>query len=136
VINLRGSVLPVVDLRIRLGLARVERSDRQRIMVFLLNGVRTGFVVDQVAEVLRISKNVIEPAPALSSEQGKLLSRMANLEKQKRMVQLLDPEHLVDNGRLSDLAAISHQDAPAFAKQESEGTPDDQRSQGRSLRRK
>ncbi|MEI7776290.1 MAG: chemotaxis protein CheW, partial [Verrucomicrobiota bacterium] len=111
VINLRGSVLPVIDLRIRLGLDRVERSDRQRIMVFLLNGVRTGFVVDQVAEVLRISRNAIEPAPTLSSEQGKLLSRMANLEKQKRMVQLLEPSHLVDNGHLSDLAAMSKQDA-------------------------
>jgi purine-binding chemotaxis protein CheW len=110
VINLRGSVLPVIDLRIRLGLSRVERSDRQRIMVFLLNGVRTGFVVDQVAEVLRISKHAIEPAPSLSSEQGKLLSRMANLEKQKRMVQLLEPSHLIDNGHLSDLAAISKQD--------------------------
>ncbi len=111
VINLRGSVLPVIDLRIRLGLERVEHSDRQRIMVFLLNGVRTGFVVDQVAEVLRISRNAIEPAPTLSSEQGKLLSRMANLEKQKRMVQLLEPSHLVDNGHLSDLAAMSKQDA-------------------------
>jgi purine-binding chemotaxis protein CheW len=111
VINLRGSVLPVIDLRIRLGLDRVERSDRQRIMVFLLNGVRTGFVVDQVAEVLRISRNAIEPAPTLSSEQGKLLSRMANLEKQKRMVQLLEPGHLVDNRHLSDLASISKQDA-------------------------
>jgi purine-binding chemotaxis protein CheW len=110
VINLRGSVLPVIDLRIRLGLSRVERSDRQRIMVFLLNGVRTGFVVDQVAEVLRISKHAIEPAPSLSSEQGKLLSRMANLEKQKRMVQLLEPSYLIDNGHLSDLAAISKQD--------------------------
>jgi purine-binding chemotaxis protein CheW len=136
VINLRGSVLPVIDLRIRLGLDRVERSDRQRIMVFLLNGVRTGFVVDQVAEVLRISKHSIEPAPALSSEQGKLLSRMANLEKQKRMVQLLDPEHLVDNGHLSDLASISDQDGshlPSRPQLEAEG---EQRRPGRGNRKK
>jgi purine-binding chemotaxis protein CheW len=110
VINLRGTVLPVIDLSFRLGHGRVERSDRQRIMVFLLNGVRTGFVVDQVAEVLRIPKGAIEPAPALSSQQGKLLSRMANLEKQKRMVQLLEPAHLVENNHLSDLAAMSDQD--------------------------
>jgi purine-binding chemotaxis protein CheW len=136
VINLRGSVLPVIDLRIRLGLDRVERSDRQRIMVFLLNGVRTGFVVDQVAEVLRISKHSIEPAPALSSEQGKLLSRMANLEKQKRMVQLLDPEHLVDNGHLSDLASISDQDGshlPSRPQLEAEG---EQRRPRRGNRKK
>lgn len=136
VINLRGSVLPVIDLRIRLGLARVERSDRQRIMVFLLNGVRTGFVVDQVAEVLRISKNAIEPAPALSSEQGRLLSRMANLEKQKRMVQLLDPEHLVENSHLSDLATMSHQDASHLSRNEQDDRLAEQRRQGRGNRRR
>lgn len=107
VINLRGSVLPVIDLRLRLGLARVERSDRQRIMVFLIGGVRTGFIVDQVAEVLKIPKSAIEPAPKLSREQGDLLSRMANLEKQKRMVQLLEPSHLVEGDDLSSLSAVA-----------------------------
>lgn len=107
IINLRGTVLPVIDLRLRLGLERVERSDRQRIMVFLLKGVRTGFIVDQVAEVLKISKAAIEPAPQLSSEQGMLLSRMANLEKQKRMVQLIEPAHLVEGEQLAELAAVT-----------------------------
>lgn len=106
VINLRGSVLPVIDLRLRLGLARVERSDNQRIMVFLIAGVRTGFIVDQVAEVLKIPKAVIEPAPKLSSAHGRLLSRMANMEKQKRMVQLLEPAYLVEGEELATLAAV------------------------------
>jgi purine-binding chemotaxis protein CheW len=70
VINLRGTVLPVIDLRLRLGLKQVERTDRQRIMVFLISDVRTGFIVDQVAEVLRIPKAAIEPAPQLSAEQA------------------------------------------------------------------
>ena len=56
VINLRGSVLPVVDLRQRLGLQTVCRSDQQRVMVFLIDGMRTGFIVDSVTEVLRIRK--------------------------------------------------------------------------------
>jgi purine-binding chemotaxis protein CheW len=107
VINLRGTVLPVIDLRLRLGLEQVERSDRQRIMVFLISDVRTGFIVDQVAEVLRIPKSAIEPAPQLSAEQGMLLSRMANLEKQKRMVQLLDPPHLMERNELVALAAVT-----------------------------
>jgi purine-binding chemotaxis protein CheW len=107
VINLRGTVLPVIDLRLRLGLKRAERSDRQRIMVFLISEVRTGFIVDQVAEVLKIAKTAIEPAPQLSSEQSRLLSRMANLEKQKRMVQLLDPPHLMQKKELAALAAVA-----------------------------
>jgi purine-binding chemotaxis protein CheW len=48
--------------------------DRQRIMVFLIDGLRTGFIVDSVAEVLKIHKSAIEPAPVLSAEQAKLLA--------------------------------------------------------------
>jgi purine-binding chemotaxis protein CheW len=107
VINLRGAVLPVIDLRRRLGLATVERSDRQRVMVFLIDGVRTGFIVDSVAEVLKIHKAAIEASPRLSAEQSQLLARMANLEKQKRMVQLIDPSHLVERRDLDDLAKLS-----------------------------
>ena len=107
VINLRGSVLPVIDLRLRLGLKQVERTDRQRIMVFLISDVRTGFIVDQVAEVLKIPKSAIEAAPQLSKDQSRLLSRMANLEKQKRMVQLIDPPHLMERKELVALAAVT-----------------------------
>lgn len=107
VINLRGAVLPVIDLRRRLGLASVPRSDGQRVMVFLIQGTRTGFIVDSVAEVLRIPKSAIEPAPKLSSEQSTLLSRMANLEKQKRMVQLIEPAHLLARGDLVALADLA-----------------------------
>ena len=105
VINLRGTVLPVIDLRTRLGLSKLDRTDRQRIMVFLIADVRTGFIVDHVAEVLKISKTVIEPSPKLSGEQGRLFSRMANMEKQNRMVQLIEPTHLVDTEDLTKLSS-------------------------------
>jgi CheY-like chemotaxis protein len=59
------------------------------------------FIVDQVAEVLKIPKAAIEPAPQLSKDQSRLLSRMANLEKQKRMVQLIDPPHLMEKKELA-----------------------------------
>jgi purine-binding chemotaxis protein CheW len=107
VINLRGSVLPVIDLRMRLGLKQIERTDRQRIMVFLISDVRTGFIVDQVAEVLKIPKAAIEVSPQLSKDQSRLLSRMANLEKQKRMVQLLDPPYLMEKKEMVALAAVT-----------------------------
>jgi len=106
VINLRGSVLPVIDQRKRLGLPPIERNERQRIMVFMLGGVRTGFIVDAVTEVLKIPKSAIEPAPSLSSEQARLLGRVANLEKQKRMIQLIDPAHLIDEVDQFQLATL------------------------------
>jgi len=107
VINLRGSVLPVVDLRRRLGLSTLARNDGQRIVVFLIRGVRTGFIVDAVTEVLKVPRNAIESSPHLSSEQATLLARMANLEKQKRMLQLIEPDHLLPDEVLSSVNAMS-----------------------------
>lgn len=95
VINLRGTVLPVIDQRTRLGMDAIERNDRQRIMVYLLGGVRTGFIVDSVAEVLRIPRAQIDPAPDLSDEQGRLISRVAKLDGDKRLVMMIDPAQLL-----------------------------------------
>ncbi|MDR3514213.1 MAG: chemotaxis protein CheW [Azospirillaceae bacterium] len=96
VVNLRGVVLPVVDQRRRFGLPSLERNDRQRIMVYSIRGVRTGFIVDQVLEVMRIPASVIGPSPALSDEQQRLIRRVANIEKHKRMILLLDVDQLLD----------------------------------------
>ncbi len=106
IINLRGLVLPVVDQRKRLGLDAISRHDRQRIMVFELGGVRTGFIVDAVTEVLKIPKKCIEQSPRLSAEQALLLRRVANLELQKRMIQLIEPDHLMDIHEQQKLGAL------------------------------
>lgn len=109
VINLRGSVLPVIDQRRRLGLPATERNDRQRIMVFLLDGMRTGFIVDSVAEVLKIPRAAIESSPRLSEEQARLIGRVANMEKQKRLIQLIDPSHLLAREQRAALAGLTEQ---------------------------
>jgi purine-binding chemotaxis protein CheW len=94
-VNLRGTVLPVVDLRTRLGLARGERDERQRIVVLIIGGVRTGFIVDSVAEVARVGRQVLEPAPELSAEQARVVSRVANLPDQQRMLLLVQVDQLL-----------------------------------------
>ncbi|MBB2942352.1 purine-binding chemotaxis protein CheW [Actinoplanes lutulentus] len=93
-VNLRGTVMPVVDLRTRLGLGRCEPDERQRIVVMIIGGTRTGFVVDSVAEVARVARDVLEPAPELSPEQARVVSRVANLPDQQRMLLLIAPDQL------------------------------------------
>lgn len=105
VINLRGVVLPVIDQRTRLGMEAIERNDRQRIMVYTLGGLRTGFIVDSVAEVLRIARGAIEAAPDLSEEQGRLITRVAKLDGDKRIVMLIDPSQLLGDRERSALEA-------------------------------
>ncbi|GEO81342.1 chemotaxis protein CheW [Pararhodospirillum oryzae] len=103
VVNLRGVVLPVVDQRRRFGLPPMPRNDRQRIMVYTIRGVRTGFIVDAVSEVMRLPAAFIGPAPALSDEQQRLIRRVANIDHQRRMILLLDVDQLLD---VRELAAV------------------------------
>lgn len=105
VVNLRGAVLPVIDQRRRFDLPEIERNDRQRIMVFTIAGKRTGFIVDSVSEVLKIARSAIGPTPALSDEQARLIGRVANLERSRRMILLLDVANLLDAGEIGAIDA-------------------------------
>ena len=53
-------------------------------------------MVDGVSEVLRVAPDRISPAPELSAEQMRLISRVANLDAQQRMILLIDPAQLLD----------------------------------------
>jgi purine-binding chemotaxis protein CheW len=106
VINLRGTVLPVIDQRTRFGMEAIDRNDRQRIMVYMLNGLRTGFIVDSVAEVLRIGRAQIERAPELGEEQGGLITQVAKLDGDKRLVMLIEPSQLLGARESTAMAGI------------------------------
>lgn len=67
VINLRGRIIPVIDLRARLGLEKKEYSRDNRIIVVELSGRTIGFIVDSVSEVLRIPADITEPPPTLTA---------------------------------------------------------------------
>jgi purine-binding chemotaxis protein CheW len=103
VANLRGTVLPFVDQRRRFLLPETERNDRQRIMVFTIDGVRTGFIVDSVSEVLKIPRSVISPAPELASSETSAISRVANIADQKRMILMPDVGKLLDKKEVAEL---------------------------------
>ncbi len=66
VINLRGRIVPVVDLRKRFGLPEREQDQHTRIIVVELIDRVVGFMMDAVKEVIRVDRSVIEPAPELA----------------------------------------------------------------------
>lgn len=76
VINLRGKIIPVMDLRKRFGMPALENSADSRIIVVEVRarnggGNRViGFTVDRVNEVLRISESIVEPTPAMVASSG------------------------------------------------------------------
>jgi len=67
VINLRGKVIPVMDVRLRFGLPWLDYSDRTTIIVLDHDNTSTGLVVDRVNEVLDIAKDNIDPPPRWQS---------------------------------------------------------------------
>lgn len=67
IINLRGSIVPVVNLGLRFGLSETAHSKNARIVVVESNGHTLGMVVDEVSEVLRLHSDEIEPADNMTS---------------------------------------------------------------------
>jgi purine-binding chemotaxis protein CheW len=106
VMNLRGAVIPVVDQRRRFDLPAAPPSSRQRIIVITLDGLRAGFLVDAASELVKIPSSAIGPAPELSDEQVRLISRVANL--QDRMILIVDAPQLLDRRELGLLQQMGH----------------------------
>lgn len=93
VINLRSQVIPVVDLRRRLGMPRGERSRASRIMVVKIGQQTNGMIVDSVSEVLRIPSTVVEPPSSLvAGADSQFLRGIAKL--QDRLIILLSMEEI------------------------------------------
>lgn len=97
VINLRGRVIPVINLRHRFGLPRAERGRSARIVVLEVDGQTVGAAVDAVSEVLRVPNTAVEPPGAtLAGPQTAHLRGIARLDD--RLVILLDLDRIVDAG--------------------------------------
>jgi purine-binding chemotaxis protein CheW len=87
--NLRGSVLPVIDLEKRFGIPPHERTRETRIVVVNMDKVKIGMIVAAVSEVLTIDDSVIEPAPAIvTTINSRFITGIARIDT--RLVILLD----------------------------------------------
>ena len=88
-INLRSTVIPVIDLRKRFGLPEGESTDESRIMVLHVGTRTIGIVVDAVSEVLRVTRDQIAAPPStVVSVERKYLTGLVKLEE--RLLILLD----------------------------------------------
>ena len=106
VINLRGKVIPVIDMRRRFGLPQGQRDSNTRIEVMDLQGQVVGFVVDAVSEVLRIKESTVEPPPAVVAGIGsEYMKGVGKLED--RLLILLDLDKLLNQKELDSLAGVN-----------------------------
>lgn len=105
VINLRGKVIPIIDLRKRFGMETRQHDKDTRIIVIEINKMIVGFVVDSVSEVLRISADTVEPPPpvvaGLESEYIKGVGKLAD-----RLLIMLDLDRLLSREEKNVLSQV------------------------------
>jgi purine-binding chemotaxis protein CheW len=115
VINLRGKIVSVIDLRKRFGEAKRDLNRRNRILVVEHSGRLCGLIVDSASEVLKIPAAEIEPSPATLQDGG--LNCVTGLGKYKgRLIVLLDMAKLLESGSARKEPANSESRSAAAAK--------------------
>lgn len=94
VINLRGKIIPIIDLRKRFGLQSAEAAAEQRIIIVeFVKGQYTGVVVDQVSKVINVLPEQVLPAPASVKEEGAVYIESI-IKIDERVIVLLDIEKI------------------------------------------
>jgi purine-binding chemotaxis protein CheW len=105
VLNLRGEVMPVVDLRTRFGLSRVEATSISRILITSIGGVFTGLVVDAVDEVRPVDLHRFGPPPAVTAVgANRYIEKVARLDN--GMIFLLELKQLLTDAETEQLQGL------------------------------
>ncbi len=105
VINLRGKVIPVLDLRKRFGLDACGKTNETRIIVVEINGKTVGFKVDEVSEVLRLPADTVEDAPEiLTGVDSGYIKGVGKMEG--RLIILLDVSKILTTSEKEGLGGI------------------------------
>jgi purine-binding chemotaxis protein CheW len=94
VVNLRGEIIPIMDLRLKFGLPEVPADDDTRIIMFKLNEITLGIIVDAVAEVVSLKESDIESVTSITSDRS--LDYIIGIGKADgRLITLLNIEKLI-----------------------------------------
>ena len=107
VINLRGNVIPVIDLRKRLGMPEREHDKQTRIIVADVEDRTVGLVVDAVSEVIRMDANLVEPPPEIilgAGDKGRYIKGVGKLDD--KLLMLLDINSMFSRQEQDQLSEI------------------------------
>jgi purine-binding chemotaxis protein CheW len=110
VTNLRGKVLPVLDLRKQFGLSPKDADHSSRFIVVSVDQTQVGMIVDGVSEVLTVADDIVEAAPAIArTVDSALITGIAKLDG--RLVILLDLDRVLSSQEQADLSILQVQPA-------------------------
>lgn len=107
VINLRGKIIPVIDVRTRFKLAQRDYDDRTCIIVVDINDMAVGLVVDEVSEVANIPESQVEPPPKTSRVgSGRFIQGMGKIGEEVKII--LDVSKLLYDDEIEIIKDTSH----------------------------
>ena len=107
-INLRGKIIPVIDVRLRFKQKPIEYNDRTCIIVLNVNGTVVGLIVETIAEVVEIPEENILPSPTIGNSEKAQNVFVHSIGKVGDTVKLLlDPDKLLNDEDLTMLEQIS-----------------------------
>lgn len=104
IINLRGKIVPVMDVRLRFKKPFREYNDRTCVIVIEINDVSVGLIVDSVSEVLTIPENSIVAPPDLKAVQNKYIKGIGKVEGDIKL--LLDCERLLKEDDIANFSNL------------------------------
>jgi purine-binding chemotaxis protein CheW len=114
-LNLRGTVIPVVDLRKRFDMPLIGNDQNRRLLIVAMAGLTLGFVVDEVTEVITVPVSNIKPPPRITNYIGAEYLIGVCLVGDE-MVMLLNPERLLTRNEAKELGGIEEEkEMPAGA---------------------
>ena len=105
IINMRGRVVPIIDLNARFGKPQQEYTERTCIIIVDIDSLYVGFLVDAVEEVRDIGREQISPPPAFAHDANTSSYIIGVARLERYMVLLLDGRLILSKGDLSSLAA-------------------------------
>ncbi|MEQ8174207.1 MAG: chemotaxis protein CheW [Syntrophomonadaceae bacterium] len=104
IISLRNSLMPIIDLRTKLGAGSDQVDTGTRVIIVDLNGINVGVTVDRVFEVIRLPRETVFPPPQVFDNQaGERITGIARLDNGKRIIMLLDLQDVINSSMIQNL---------------------------------
>lgn len=123
IINLRGRVIPVMDMRLRFRIPETEYHDRTCVIIVNLNERLAGLIVDAVREVYRIPADQMEPAPRMGNMAGsRYIKAVGKVGDEVKLI--LDIDHLINEDELTEIEAAGKNSGVAEEKGRNSATAD------------
>lgn len=105
IINLRGKIIPVMDMRVKFKKEEVPYNDRTCIIIVEIDGMSMGLIVDVVLEVLNMIDSEIMPPPEITRRNNKYIKAIGKIDNSVKLI--LDCNKLLESNEIEDLKSVN-----------------------------